>query len=118
MPLPWESCGPMIPDWLVCRSEISAGAKLVYAILASNTCQPDYPEYQIASGLKTPQIAKAIGTSERSVRNWINELEAEKLLRVQVLGWGRANLYHFLPHPCQRGSSSAKSGTEDRAKPR
>ncbi len=103
MALPWESGGPTIPDWLVCRTEVNAGAKLVYAFLADNTCQLDYPDHRIASGLTTPQIAKAVGASERSVRNWINELEAKKLLRVQVLGWGRANLYYFLLHPWQKG---------------
>lgn len=102
MSLPWESGGPTIPDWLMRRSEISTGAKLVYAFLADNTCQPDYPDYQIASGLKTVHIAKAVGASERSVRNWINELEAKKLLRVQVQGWGRSNLYYFLLHPWQK----------------
>lgn len=102
MSLPWEFGGSTMPDWLVRRSEVSAGAKIVYAFLADNTCQLDYPDYHIASGLKTTQIAKAVGASERSVRNWIEELETEKLLRVQVLGWGRANLYHFLPHRWQR----------------
>ena len=102
MSLPWESAGPTIPEWLVRRSEISAGSKVVYAFLAENTCQQDYPDYHIASGLKTRHIAKAIGASARSVRNWINELEAEKLLKVRVLGWGRANLYYFLLHPWQK----------------
>jgi hypothetical protein len=80
-----------IPDWLVRRSEISPGAKIVYAFLADNTCQPDYPEYDIASGVKTSQIAEAIGALERSVRNWITELETEKLIRARTVGWGRPN---------------------------
>ena len=102
MSLPWDYGGPTIPDWLVRRTEISAGAKVVYAFLAVNTCQLDYPDYHIASGLKTTQVAKAVGASERSVRNWINELETVKLLSVEFLGWGRPNLYRFLVHPWQK----------------
>jgi hypothetical protein len=102
MSLPWKLGGPTIPDWLLRRSEISAGAKIVYSFLADNTCQPDHPDYHIASGLKLRSIAKAIGASERSVRNWVDELKAAKLLKVEVLGWGRPNLYHFLTHPWQK----------------
>ena len=93
----------MIPDWLLCRSEIGAGAKIVYALLAQPKyrCQIDYPRFETASGIKENSIAKEIGASERSVRNWIKELEGAKLLYVQVLGWGRPNLYHFLKHPWQ-----------------
>jgi hypothetical protein len=53
------------------------------------------------AGLKLRSIAKAIGASERSVRNWIDELRAAKLLKVEVLGWGRPNLYRFQRHPWQ-----------------
>lgn len=91
----------MIPEWLLGRTEISAGAKIVYALLLRHRCEPDYPRYEIASGIKENSIAKEIGASERSVRNWIKELEGAKLLYVQVLGWGRPNLYHFLKHPWQ-----------------
>lgn len=101
MTLPWEEGGATVPEWLLRRSEISAGAKIVYAFLAGNTCQSDYPEYYIASGLKHRDIAKAIGASERSVRNWLDELEAKKLLKARVLGWGRPNLYVFQRHPWQ-----------------
>jgi hypothetical protein len=102
MALPWEAGGPTIPDWLVRRTEISVGAKVVYGFLSGNTCMPGYPDYRVASDLKMCSIAKAIGVSERSVRNWINELEAAKLVQVQTLGWGRPNLYHFLEHPWQK----------------
>ena len=73
----------------------------MYALLADHTCQIDHPDYHVASGLKLRSIAKAIGASERSVRNWIDELRAAKLLKVEVLGWGRPNLYRFQRHPWQ-----------------
>jgi hypothetical protein len=102
MPRPWETPGSTVPDWLLRRREISPGAKLVYALLADHTCHPDHADYSIASGIDMRSIAKAIGASERSVRNWVDELETVGLLKVQVLGWGRPNLYWFQEHAWQK----------------
>lgn len=93
--------GPTIPNWLLRRREISPGAKLVYALLTDNTCGIDFPEYELASGLDEKKIAQSIGASERSIRNWLKELENGGLIRYEVSGWGKPNLYRFLKHPWQ-----------------
>jgi hypothetical protein len=99
---PGDFGGPTVPDWLLRRPEISPGAKLVYAILAANTCGPDFPEFELSSGLDQKKMAHKIGASERSIRNWLKELGSAGLIRYEVSGWGKPNLYFFLKHPWQR----------------
>jgi len=95
---PKDFAGPMVPKWLLQRPEISSGAKLVYAFLADRTSGPDFPEYEVAIGLDQKRIASGIGASERSVRNWLEELKKFDLVRYEVAGWGKPNLYFFLKH--------------------
>ena len=93
--------GPIIPQWLLRRTEVSPGAKLLYAYLGSNVCAPDFPRFDISSGSQQRIIAKSIGASERSVRNWLKELEAVGLIRSEVAGWGKPSIYIFLAHAWQ-----------------
>ncbi len=97
---PRKFSGLTLPTWLLRRREISAGAKLLYVYLADNARFSDYP-HNSTTDLKQPTIARAIGASERSVRNWLQELESVALIQAEFLGWGRANRYFFLEHSWQ-----------------
>jgi hypothetical protein len=100
---PTDFTGPTIPKWILRRYEITAGAKLLYCHLAQHICTPDFPKCLVARGLHQREIAKSLGASERSVRNWLEELKDAPLITCQVVGWGKPNLYFFLEHPWQKG---------------
>ena len=98
---PRQFLGPAVPRWLLARKEISAGAKLLYSYLANSTHLDEQTQGCAATEFEQDQLAGAIGASERSIRNWLRELENQRLIRQVVLGWGRANHYWFLKHPWQ-----------------
>jgi hypothetical protein len=99
---PKDFNGPSVPEWLLHRSEVSPGAKLLYGYLSRHTCKEEFPQYHIASSLNQRTIAQRLGASERAIRNWLNELESADLIRCDVVGWGKPNLYIFLAHPWQK----------------
>lgn len=90
---PWRLfTGAMIPNWLLCRSEVSAGAKLCYARLA---------QFAGRDGLCFPKqatLAGELGISDRTVRNHLRELEEFQLLEVDQPGLKKPNSYAFLAH--------------------
>jgi predicted Rossmann fold nucleotide-binding protein DprA/Smf involved in DNA uptake len=94
--------GSLIPHWLLRRTEVSSGAKLLYAHLSEHTKSPEFPKTYVAGGLDHRTIAQGIGASERSIRNWLNELESAGLIRCDPGGWGKPCLYFFLEHPWQK----------------
>lgn len=95
---PWmRFYGAFIPNWLLCRTEVSHGAKLCYARLAQfagrdGRCFP-----------MQPTLAGELGITERTARDYIRELEEFGLVESVRTGLGRENRYHFLDHPWQHG---------------
>ncbi len=78
-----------VPNALLRHKSISPGAKLVYTMLLSYAWQNDF----CFPGQET--LAKDMGVTSRSVRTYLNELEAKKFLTIQQQGQGRVNIYHL-----------------------
>src|ERR1035437_1745527 len=85
--------GSFVPYWLLCRREVSQGAKLCYARLA---------QFAGEDGLCYPKqttLAAEVGVTERTARDYIRELEEFNLIESVQNGLRRANNYYFLDHP-------------------
>lgn len=94
--------GAFIPNWLLARDEVSAGAKLCYARLAQfagkdGECYPS----QIT-------LATEIGAGERQIRRYINELEEQRLIDSVQVGLNQTNRYRFLWHPWMEVKTAKK----------
>ena len=77
------------PNALLRHKTISPGAKLAYTMLLSYAWQNDF----CFPGQET--LATDMGVTSRSVRTYLKELEAKKLLTIQQQGQGRVNIYHL-----------------------
>lgn len=85
--------GSFIPNWLMCRREVSQGAKLAYARL----CQ--YADKD--TGIAWPSrdvLAAECGVSERQMGDYLAELAKFKLIQSIRTGMGATNRYVFLEH--------------------
>ena len=76
-----------VPNFILESQEISAGAKLTYAMLLKYARELDecFPGQD--------RLARGMGHGERSVRRWLRELEKAGLITVKQRGQGRPNLY-------------------------
>ena len=84
--------GSFVPNWLLCRTEISHGAKLTYARL----CQ-----YAGKTGDCFPcqnTLAREVGVRGRTIRDYLAELEDQRLIERQHRGRNRSDAYYFLRH--------------------
>ena len=84
--------GSFIPNWLLCRKEVSQGAKLCFARLA---------QYAGRDGLAFPMmetLAKELGVSRQQISTYLNQLEKYKLVKRKRIGLGKSNTYYFLEH--------------------
>jgi hypothetical protein len=79
------------PNWLLCRTEISSGAKILYARL----CQFAGDNGKCFPGVKT--LSDEIGSSQRQVARFLNELSDNDLIIRNRRGLTRTNTYDF-PH--------------------
>src|SRR5580704_13052343 len=78
-----------VPNFILTLSEISVGAKLAYAMLlkyawADDACFPGQAK-----------LAADMGSGERSVRRYLDELEKAQLLEIVQRGLGKTNLYRL-----------------------
>lgn len=92
--------GAMVPNWVLCREELSEGAKLCYARLL---------QFAGKDGLAYPShatLARELGTSRRSIIRWIAELVEHELIESKQLGKKRTNRYFFLVHLWQSEGNS------------
>lgn len=100
----------MIPNWLCCRKEVSAGAKLCYARLLQHAGNEDhaYPKQAVLAG--------ELGVTDRQVRDYLKELETHRLIRAEKGGRGQASVYFFLLHEWAEGvdDRNDSSAQEDR----
>jgi hypothetical protein len=91
-----------VPNFILTKSDISVGAKLSYAMLLSyawnnNLCFPGQTK-----------LASDMGSGERSVRRYLEELEKAGLLEIIQRGLGKTNIYRLfltVKKPSARGHS-------------
>ena len=76
-----------VPNTILRHPELSAGAKLCYAMLLS------YAHYENACFPGQARLAKDIGGGVRSVARYLSELQKFRLLKVKRRGLGKTNLY-------------------------
>jgi Helix-turn-helix domain len=85
--------GSWVPEWLERRNNVTSAAKLVYARLG---------RYMGANNITAwptqKTLGMAVGLSERTVRDALNELCDAGLLQRDRRGLGKSNLYEFLGH--------------------
>ena len=104
-----------LPNYLFQVRGLSHSAKLTYALILSYAWQKDY----CFPGQET--LARDLEVSTRSVIEYLKELQARGLIRIQRRGLGKTNVYHVLrypptsDHPAPRpaptpGPSSARHG--------
>jgi predicted transcriptional regulator len=107
--------GCFLPNWLVCRTEISEGAKICYARLA---------QYAGNQGYCFPfqeTLAKEMGVSERQIRRRLHELTENNLIELEQRGLSQSNTYYFLWHPWMELESEhvdlERPDIDDRSRP-
>jgi len=78
-----------VPNHVLVSASISPGAKLTYAMLLKYAWQNDYcfPGQE--------RLAKDMGVTDRSVRTYLQELEAEHFVTIKQRGLGKPNLYEL-----------------------
>jgi hypothetical protein len=92
---PWNQfIGAFVPNWLLCRPEIQAGAKLAYARL----CQ-----FAGRKGVAFPKmktLARELAISEAQAQRYVAELRDHGLIQVELRqAAGLPSLYRFRDHP-------------------
>ena len=78
-----------VPNHVLVSSKLSPGAKLTYAMLLKYAWQNDYcfPGQE--------RLAKDMGVTDRSVRTYLQELEALRFVNIKQRGLGKPNLYEL-----------------------
>jgi hypothetical protein len=79
----------MVPNFILTNAALSVGAKLAYAMLLKYA----WSDNAVYPGQET--LATDMGSGERSVRRYLDELEKAKLLEVVQRGLGKTNLYRL-----------------------
>jgi len=82
-----------LPNYLFQVRGLSHSAKLTYALILSYAWQKDY----CFPGQET--LARDLEVSTRSVIEYLKELQARGLIRIQRRGLGKTNVYHVLRYP-------------------
>jgi hypothetical protein len=78
-----------VPNFILTKADISVGAKLAYAMLLKYAWGDD------ACFPGQSKLADDMGSGERSVRRYLEELEKAKLLEIVQRGLGKTNLYRL-----------------------
>ena|SRR5271165_532900 len=78
-----------VPNHVLVSGKLSPGAKLTYAMLLKYAWQNDFcfPGQE--------RLAKDMGVTDRSVRTYLQELEAQKFVNIKQRGLGKPNLYEL-----------------------
>lgn len=84
--------GSFIPNWLLCRTEVSPGAKLCYGRLMQHAGKNGecFPRQSI--------VGEELGVSRRQIIRYLEELEKFKLVKAVQSGLRKPNQYLFLWH--------------------
>lgn len=83
----------MVPNHVLESDQISPGAKLAYAILLKYAWQKDF----CFPGQET--LAKDMRVTDRSVRTYLQELEAKDFINIKQQGQGKPNVYILYMRP-------------------
>jgi hypothetical protein len=78
-----------VPNFILTNPELSVGAKLAYAMLIKYAWQDD------ACFPGQTKLANDMGSGERSVRRYLDELEKRGFLEIVQRGLGKTNLYRL-----------------------
>src|SRR5438309_9015231 len=78
-----------VPNFILTKNDISVGAKLAYAMLLK------YAWGDAACFPGQAKLADDMGSGERSVRRYLEELENANLLEIVQRGLGKTNLYRL-----------------------
>jgi hypothetical protein len=78
-----------VPNFILTKEDISVGAKLAYAMLLKYAWGDD------ACFPGQAKLAVDMGSGERSVRRYLDELEKSGLLQIVQRGLGKTNLYRL-----------------------
>jgi hypothetical protein len=78
-----------VPNFILTNKELSVGSKLAYAMLLKYAWGDD------ACFPGQAKLAEDMGSGERSVRRYLDELEKIKLLEIVQRGLGKTNLYRL-----------------------
>ena len=78
-----------VPNFILTKNDVSVGAKLAYAMLLKYAWGDDacFPGQM--------KLASDMGSGERSVRRYLEELEKASLLEIVQRGLGKTNLYRL-----------------------
>ena len=98
-----------LPRYVLRDSKLSFGARLTYAVLLSYAWQDDscFPGQE--------RMAKDLGTSDRSVRTFLNELKEHGYIDWKQQGLGKPNIYYILDYkPLQIEADRKPSSGPDR----
>ncbi len=100
-----------VPNFILTNKDISVGAKLAYAMLlkyawSNDACFPGQTK-----------LAEDMGSGERSVRRYLEELEKVALLRIVQRGLGKTNLLPAIPHRPQGSHWPTLTGQIGRSGP-
>ena len=78
-----------VPNHVLVSRELSPGAKLTYAMLLKFAWQNDYcfPGQE--------RLARDMGVTDRSVRTYLQELQAKEFITIKQRGLGKPNLYEL-----------------------
>ena len=93
-----------VPNFILTSTEISVGAKLGYAMLlkyawGDSACFPGQTK-----------LATDMGSGERSVRRYLEELEKAGFLEIRQRGLGKTNLYRLFLTVQKPGAKPQKGG--------
>ncbi len=97
----------MVPNHLLISNKISPGSKLTYAMLLKYAWQNDYcfPGQE--------RLANDMGVTDRSVRTYLQELQAQDFIAIKQRGLGKPNLYELNLLPS--GADHAGGGARERS---
>lgn len=78
-----------VPNFVLQNPKLSIGAKITYAMLLKYAWYDDhcFPGQE--------RLAKDIGTTDRSVRRYLGELEKSQFVKITQRGLGKVNIYEL-----------------------
>lgn len=84
--------GAFIPNWLLEQPNVSANAKLIYAMM----CSASTDKGEVT--LKQNEMCQRIGVQLRTFQRALSELEHHELINTQSIQIGQPNIYRFPVH--------------------
>lgn len=98
-----------LPRYVLKDKKLSFGARLTYAVLLSYAWQDDscFPGQE--------RMAKDLGTSDRSIRTFLNELKEHGYIDWKQQGLNKPNIYYILDyHPIEIEADRKPTSAPDR----